>query len=113
MGGSLGRNLGGAQGGGPKIFLSHNFIIFNILKVDIFKFDLDFDIDYSKRGSLLVRSPLGLVSWGVPWRAPLGPPLEIFFVSPGGRGPPSAPPQIYYGTHAEFCTFKFDSIHFY
>ena len=65
----------GGPRGVPKIFLSHNFIIFNILKVDIFKFDLDFDIDYSKRGSLLVRPPLGLVSWGVPWRGPpWGPP---------------------------------------
>ena len=83
----------------------------NLFKVDIFVFVL---ASYSRVPNKRPGPPLGppleiftLSGWvgAPPWVSlmwgplegpPLGPPLEIFSVSGGGRGPPSAPPQIYY-----------------
>ena len=41
----------------------------------------------------MVRPPLDLVSWGVPWRGPPGAPPRIFSRKWGGRGPPFGPPS--------------------
>ena len=114
MGGSLGRNLGGAQGGVPqKIFFFAKYSQTPIYGISVEKKvtprvvflkgpPLGPPLEFFSVSGWVGAPPWVSLMWGPLEGPPLGPPLEIFSVSGVGRGPPSAPPQIYYGHSRQF-----------